>query len=82
MLNSKPVFQHIRWHQKKWKKFYKGCREIMEVFQIYGMAADEVEVQTPYSLSALMHAHGTTSKNFYRYYSLDNFILSGLPIRS
>ena len=42
---------------KKWKKFYKGCREIMEVFQIYGMAADEVEVQTPHTLSALMHAH-------------------------
>ena len=31
MLNSKYVFQNIRRHQKKWKKFYKGCREIMSV---------------------------------------------------
>ena len=30
-------------------------------------AADEVEAQTPHSLSALMQAHATTSKNFYRY---------------
>ena len=42
---------------KKWQKFYKGCCEITSVFQIYGTAADEVEAQTPHSLSALMHAH-------------------------
>ena len=41
----------------QWKDFYDGCREIIEVFQIYGMAADEVETQTPHSLSALMQAH-------------------------
>ena len=42
---------------KKWKDFYDGCREIMEEFQIYGMAADDIEAQSPYSFSALMHAH-------------------------
>ena len=42
---------------RKWKDFYDGCREIMEVFQIYGMAADDIEAQSPYSFSALMHAH-------------------------
>ena len=42
---------------RKWKDFYDGCCEITSVFQIYGMAADDVETQTPYSLSALMHAH-------------------------
>ncbi len=42
---------------QKWKDFYDGCREIMEVFQIYGMAADDIEAQSPYSFSALMHAH-------------------------
>ena len=29
----------------------------MEEFQIYGIAADEAEVQSPYSFSALMHVH-------------------------
>ena len=42
---------------QKWKDFYDGCCEIMEVFQIYGMAADDIEAQSPYSFSALMHAH-------------------------
>ena len=42
---------------KKWTDFYDGCREIMEEFQIYGIAADEAEVQSPYSFSALIHAH-------------------------
>ena len=29
----------------------------MELFQIYEMAADKAETQTPHSLSALMQAH-------------------------
>ena len=41
----------------QWKDFYDRCREIIEVFQIYGMAADEVEAQSPHSLSALMQVY-------------------------
>ena len=46
----------------QWKDFYDRCREIIEVFQIYGIAADEVEAQTPHSLSALMHVHAQLLK--------------------
>ena len=42
---------------QKWKDFYDGCCEITSAFQIYGTAADEIEVQSPQSLSALMHVH-------------------------
>ena len=42
---------------KKWKYFYDGCCEITSAFQIYGTAADDIEAQSPYSFSALMHAH-------------------------
>ena len=42
---------------KKWKRFCKGCREIMELFQIYEMAADKAETQTRHSFSALMQVH-------------------------
>ena len=31
--------------------------QTIEVFQIYEMAADDIEVQSPHSLSALMHVH-------------------------
>ena len=42
---------------QKWKDFYDGCCEITSAFQIYGTAADDIEAQSPYSFSALMHAH-------------------------